>query len=430
MAKAKKTNNLFVGINGQHVGTFERRGSTHAFTYDDEWLSGENTHPISLSMPLTNKRHTGDLVRFYFDNLLPDDIEIRKLIVDRVGAYSTDTMDLLSEIGRDCVGSLSLTHEPVDGMDDLKLEAMNEADVEAHLENTIRRKTMGMDDNDVFRISLAGAQEKTALTLQDGKWHLPLGKSPTTHIFKLPINELESGLNLSKSVDNEWFCLRFMHHLGFNVAHADIGTFGEQRALIVERFDRDIAKDGQIYRLTQEDMCQALGKSGQSKYEAYGGPGAKEVSSLLRYSAESEGDMYSFFLAQYIFWLLMGIDGHAKNFSIFLDHSGYWLTPFYDVISVHPIESQFRRSQLKMAMKVMSKNNHYTWADIQMRHWKSHAGKTFLDDTLAIDSIEALNENIESALGKAFDDASDDFDQDTGNVIAEGVISKLKKCIL
>jgi len=427
MIKKKKTNNLFVGINGQHVGFLERRGGSHAFIYDDDWLVGEYAHPISLSMPLTKKRHTGDLVRFYFDNLLPDDIEIRKLIVDRIGAYSADTMDLLSEIGRDCVGSLSLTSEPIDGMEALNLERMSLGDIEEHLENTVRRKTLGMDDDNVFRISLAGAQEKTALTLHEGHWHRPIGSTPTTHIFKLPISDLENGLKLTHSVDNEWFCLRFMRHLGFNVAHADIHTFGVQKALVVERFDRQHGDDGLIYRLTQEDMCQALGRAGQSKYEAHGGPGASEISNLLRFSADSENDMYQFFLAQYTFWLLMGIDGHAKNFSVYLDHTGHWLTPLYDVISAHPFKDQFRRKELKMAMKIMSKNNHYNWADIQRRHWASHAAKTSLDENLAMEYITALDVDIEVALRKTFEDASADFDQDTGSQIADGVLSKLNK---
>ena len=427
MAKRKKTNTLFVGINGQHVGVFERSGGTHAFTYDHEWLSNVIAHPISLSMPLTKNRHTGDKVRYYFDNLLPDDIEIRKLIVDRVGAYSTDTMDLLSEIGRDCVGSLSLTAEPVDGMDELKLETMSEGDIATHMRNTARRRTLGMDDDDVFRISIAGAQEKTALTLHDGNWYRPLGTTPTTHIFKLPIDDLENGLKLTNSVDNEWFCLRFMHHLGFDVAQADIQTFEDQKALVVERFDRAWSEDGLLYRLTQEDMCQALGRAGQSKYEANGGPGAKEISELLRFSTQGEGDMYQFFLAQYVFWLLIGIDGHAKNFSVYLDRSGHWLTPLYDVISAHPFKEQFRRNQLKMAMKVISKNSHYIWSDIQVRHWRNHATKTFLSEDVAMEYIEELNGNIENALGKAFSDAGRDFDQNTGDVIAEGVLTKLRR---
>jgi serine/threonine-protein kinase HipA len=427
MAKRRKTNSLFVGINGQHVGVFERSGGTHAFTYSDEWLSSEIAHPISLSMPLTKNRHTGDLVRYYFDNLLPDDVEIRKLIVDRVGAYSIDTMDLLSEIGRDCVGSLSLTSEPVNGIDDLKFEAMDEGDIATHLRNTAMRRTLGMDGDDVFRISIAGAQEKTALTLYEGNWYRPLGTTPTTHIFKLPINDLENGLKLTNSVDNEWFCLRFMHHLGFDVAQADIRTFEDQKALVVERFDRTWGEDGFLYRLTQEDMCQALGRAGQSKYEANGGPGAKEISELLRFSSQSAQDMYQFFLAQYAFWLLMGIDGHAKNFSVYLDHTGHWLTPLYDVISAHPFKAQFRRNQLKMAMKVLSKNSHYIWTDIHMRHWRNHATKTFLSEDVAMGYIAELNRNVENALDEAFSDAGKDFDQNTGNIIAESIMEKINR---
>ena len=179
MSKKRKTNLLHVGINGRHVGTFERKGGTHAFNYDLEWLNSKDSHPISLSMPLTMQRHTGEAVRFYFENLLPDDTDIRKLIVDRVGAYSVDAMDLLNEIGRDCIGSLSLTAEPVDGMTRMEMQPMSEQEVAEHLRKTARRKTLGMDNDDVFRISLAGAQEKTALTYIDGKWHKPIGTTPT-----------------------------------------------------------------------------------------------------------------------------------------------------------------------------------------------------------------------------------------------------------
>jgi len=196
--------------------------------------------------------------------------------------------------------------------------------------------------------------------------------------------------------------------LGFNVAQADIRTFGDQKALVVERFDRQQGEDGLIYRLTQEDMCQALGRAGQSKYEANGGPGASEIANLLRFSTDSENDMYQFFLAQYVFWLLMGIDGHAKNFSVYLDHTGHWLTPLYDVISAHPFRNQFRRKELRMAMKV------------------SHAAKTFLNDELAMGYIEALNADVDVALSKTFADASEGFDKENGDLIAEGVLSKVR----
>lgn len=427
MSKKRKTNLLHVGINGRHVGTFERKGGTHAFTYDDDWLSSEDGHPISLSMPMTMRRHTGDAVRFYFDNLLPDDIEIRKLIVDRVGAYSVDTMDLLNEIGRDCVGSLSLTPEPVDGMGQMEAKPMTEQEVADHLRKTARRKTLGMDDDDIFRISLAGAQEKTALTFKDGKWCQPIRTTPTTHIFKLPLSDLGNELNFHHSIDNEWFCLRVLHHLGFNVAQADINTFDDQKVLVVERFDRDYGKDGMLYRLTQEDMCQAVGMAGQIKYESNGGPGAREISNLLRYSKKSNDDLYEFFLAQYVYWLLMAIDGHAKNFSIYIDHTGYWMTPLYDVMSVYPLKDQSKRRQLKMAMRVLSKNSHYVWSETQSSHWASHSKKTGLDPATAQAYIEEIDVNLSKAIDLAFADADDQFHQATGEMIAEGLLSTKKK---
>ncbi len=423
--KVKKTNSLCVGINGRHVGVFERQGATHSFTYDNDWLASEDSHAISLSMPITMHRHTGDKVRFYFDNLLPDDNEVRKLIVDRVGAYSVDTMDLLNVIGRDCVGSLSLTQEPVSGLEKPEMIAMNEQDIADHLRNTARRKTLGMDSDDVFRISIAGAQEKTALTYKDGNWYRPIGTTPTTHIFKLPLANLGNELELNNSVDNEWFCLRLLRHLGFSAANAEIATFENQKVLVIERFDRDEGSDGNIYRLTQEDMCQALGASGQSKYEANGSPGAEEISNLLKYSKYNDNDTYEFFSAQYAFWLMMAIDGHAKNFSVYIDHTGYWMTPLYDVLSVHPFKDQFKRRQLKMAMRVQSKNSHYIWSDIQQRHWLTHATKTGLNQDIAAAYIREVNSRLEGAIAQTFSDADRQFDQTTGEIIAEGILAKL-----
>lgn len=427
MTRRKATNTLHVGINGRHVGQLTRSAGNYTFTYDEDWLVSEDAHPISLSMPLTKPRHTGNEVRYYFDNLLPDDDAIRRLIVDRVGAYSTDTMDLLTEIGRDCVGALSFTSQPVNALPEMEVCPLTDAEIEAHLQRTATRRTLGMDSEGAFRISLAGAQEKTALTKVNDAWYQPIGSTPTTHIFKLPIGKLPDGTDLGTSVDNEWFCLRFLHHLGFPTAHADIRTFGDTKVLVVERFDRVLGEDERLYRLTQEDMCQATGKAGQSKYENHGGPGAREIAEVLKYSSNSLQDQYTFFYSQYMFWLMMGIDGHAKNFSVFIDHSGHWLTPLYDVVSAHPVSDKFSRRQLKMAMRVLSKNSHYNWHDIQSRHWQSHARKTGLNADAAIAGVEQITQGIESAIDETFADACVDFDRDTGESIAQGILSSVEK---
>src|SRR5205814_10181611 len=113
----------------------------------------------------------------------------------------------------------------------------------------------GEQADDVFRISLAGAQEKTALLKHKGVWLRPTGATPTTHILKLPIGGNPQGIDLSTSVENEWLCAQIVRGYGIPVADCSMETFGQQKTLVVERFDRALAKNGGWYmRLPQEDF--------------------------------------------------------------------------------------------------------------------------------------------------------------------------------
>jgi len=145
----------------------------------------------------------------------------------------------------------------------------------------------------------------------------------------------------------------------------------------VERFDRRWAEDRSwLIRLPQEDMCQALGVPPALKYESDGGPGSEEIMNILLGSAEGLRDRKMFMMLQVMFWLLAAIDGHAKNFSIFLLPGGsYRLTPAYDIISAYPLVAtrQLELQSLKMAMAVKGKTSHYQWKSIGYRHWLSTA---------------------------------------------------------
>lgn len=192
------------------------------------------------------------------------------------------------------------------------------------------------DPDDDFRISLAGAQEKDAFLWWDGKWLKPRGATPTTHIFKLPIG-LVGGrkADFSTSVDNEWLCLRLFKEYGLPTADAQIATFGSQRVLVVERFDRTVSSNGKrLFRLIQEDFCQATGTSPLVKYENEGGPGLMQIFAILQQSQQVDEDMRTLMATQLLFWMMRAPDGHAKNFSIQLLAGGrYKLTPIYDVMS-------------------------------------------------------------------------------------------------
>lgn len=162
--------------------------------------------------------------------------------------------------------------------------------------------------------------------------------------------------------------------LGLRVPVAEIATFGSQKVLIVERFDRRLHPDGTWYlRIPQEDFCQVTGTPPLAKYEAEGGPGMREILSLLTNSSERARDRADFFKSQLVFRLLAAPDGHAKNFSVFIEAGGaFRMTPFYDVRSAWPVcgDGPGLLHRLKLAMAVGTRNVHYHMHEIRRRHWE------------------------------------------------------------
>ena len=209
-----------------------------------------------------------------------------------------------------------------------------------------------------------------------------------------------------------------------------IETFEQEKALIVERFDRRLSSDASWWvRLPQEDFCQATGSSPGLKYQSDGGPGIKEIASLLNGSAESEKDKRVFFKSQILFWLLAATDGHTKNFSIFILPKGrYQLTPIYDVISTYPVSGHgvglLAPETLKMAMALRgTSGNKYGWKSIQRRHWLSTAREGGLSRSAVeeiIDEILLLAPVVTSELEGRL---PDDFPAGIAEAILTGVRS-------
>ena len=332
----------------------------------------ESAFPVSLSLPLREDAYRGAPVAAVFENLLPDSDALRRRVAEKVGAAGYDAFSLLAAIGRDCVGALQFLTEDAEEPDDLAAlsgEPVDEAAIERLLKSLVQAP-LGLSRDDDFRISVAGAQEKTALLLLDGKWIKPHGTTPTTHIFKPQIGELPNGIDLTNSVENEFYCLKLLELFGLPVNKAEIMSFGDTKAMVVERFDR-AWHEGRLIRLPQEDCCQALSVPPARKYQSDGGPGIVEIAELLKGSNDPAKDHRTLLKAQLIFWLIGATDGHAKNFSIFLNPGGgFALTPLYDVLSAQPSldARQIERKQMKLAMSVGS-NNHYRIDEIQPRHF-------------------------------------------------------------
>lgn len=421
MPRPRRTRQLAVWMNAERVGTWTlRSNNAHAFAYEESWLASPASRPLSLSMPLQPAAvsYRDEVVESFFENLLPDSRDIRRRVQTRFHAASTRAFDLLAEIGRDCVGAVQLLpmdQEPV-GIDRIDGEALAEADIALLLRGTPAAAFPGQHDYDDFRISLAGAQEKTALLRHDGTWNRPLGVTPTTHIFKLPLGRVGNmQADFTTSVENEWLCAQIVAAYGLPVATCDIANFEDQKALIVERFDRRMAQAGTHWlRLPQEDCCQALGVPPAVKYEADGGPGIKAILDLLLGAQDAASDRLTFFKAQLVFWLLCATDGHAKNFSLAIEPQGrYRLTPLYDVLSAHPIlghgANQLAPERARMAMAALGQNRHYDWSRILRRHWVSTAracgiaqdiAQAMIDELVAI--TPAVIDQVTATLPRAF----------------------------
>jgi serine/threonine-protein kinase HipA len=402
---------LVIWMNGERVGRWSvGTAGNHRFQYDQEWLANPRVRQISLSLPCISGPVTGDKVRNYFDNLLPDAEGIRRRIGSRHKIKNIDAFNLLQAIGRDCVGAVQLLPaclEPT-GWNKLQYEPMLEAQVEQHINRLgDEMGTEGADVEDDFRLSIAGAQEKTALLKVGDQWCRPLGATPTTHILKPPIG-ITPGRNLDmrQSVENEWLCNRILHELKLPAANCEIADFGSKRVLVIERFDRQTTEQGWIARLPQEDLCQSKGVASTAKYEQQGGPGIAECLDILRGGENFQRDGRTFLCAQLLFWFLGAIDGHAKNFSIFLLPQGrYRLAPLYDVLSAWPLfggTHGLQYKKVKLAMSVRATSAHYRLAEIQRRHWEQLAMESGVDDAWSamLDLAQRLGPALNAVEGR------------------------------
>lgn len=352
-------------------------------------------------------------------------------------AKSTSPFDLLVEIGRDCVGAIQLLPEAEEpgNIKQIVMKPLSDAEIATHLRNAVSANLIGNHEADEgFRISLAGAQEKTALLWYKDQWCEPHGTTPTTHIFKLPmglVGNLQA--DMQESVENEWLCSKIVAAFGIPVAHCDIGIFEDQKALIVERFDRKLSFDKSwIIRIPQEDFCQAKGLSSLQKYQSDNGLSVADCMNLLDLSIHGRDDKKLFFKTLILFWLLVATDGHAKNFSIrHLSEDAYELTPLYDILSIHPIlgnkHNQIAPQKAKMAMAIRGSKNYYHVLKIQRRHFVHQALAVGFSETESNDMIDEILVQVDRVIEEVSAILPDNFPKTLAEKIFQGMISQAKK---
>ncbi len=429
MARRKTHVPLAVYLNSRLVGQLRKAANGAVdFQYDDSWLSWENTFPISLSLPLREDCYIGAPVITVFDNLLPDNPDIRRRLSERAHAEGADVFSLLSAIGRDCVGALQflpegIGPEPAGGIDARPVDD----DEIAALLGDLDGSPLGIGDDEKFRISLAGAQAKTALLYWQDQWHIPHGTTATTHILKPEIGKRSDGIDLSLSVENEHLCMKLMNALGLPVANTAISTFGNGKVLVVERFDRVWAKDKRLLRLPQEDCCQALSVPPIRKYESDGGPDLPDLIGLFTGSDTPLDDQRLIVKAVIVYWLLAATDGHAKSFSLFLHpRSRFSLTPLYDVMSVQPLydAKQLRQRQMKMAI---GKSRHYLVHRIAPRHFLQTSEACGMGESIVQGLFTELLDSSDQAINDTLATLPKDFPTEITDSIIGGYQSRLRQ---
>jgi serine/threonine-protein kinase HipA len=420
---------LNVFLNSRLVGQLRRDISgAISFQYDLSWLEWEFVLPISLSLPLREQAYSGASVIAVFDNLLPDNDHLRRQIAARAHAEGTDAYSLLGAIGHDCVGALQFLPTDVEPGPAGAVEGdpISDDGITSIIKN-LATTPLGITEDESFRISIAGAQEKTALLYRDGEWYKPRGTTATSHIFKPSIGQLPNGVDLRNSVENEYFCLKTIAALGIEAAKPQMMTFAGKSVLVVERFDRRWTQTGRLLRLPQEDCCQALSISPTRKYQSDGGPGIVQILQLLRGSDDPLADQRSFLKANIVFWLMGATDGHAKNFSVFLRPGGrFRLAPLYDVISAQPsVDSkQILWKHFRLAMS-FGTNPHYAIRQVAPRHFFQTAIRAGIGKDVVPSIVEELCSDVPKAIDRLNADLPAGFPGETADSISNGMKRRL-----
>ena len=391
------TKQLNVLMGGIPVGRLEQTSNgTLALEYDDRWLAATPIQiPLSLSLPLGSKKHSGKVVANFLWNLLPDNAQTLQAWGRAYDVSPNNPFALLSKVGEDCAGAVQIvTDEWMATNRDSRGEVqwIDEAEVGRRLKRLRQDRTStGRLPEDRGHFSLPGAQPKMALLHDAGRWGVPSGRMATTHILKPPMPDLKG------TTENEYACLRLGSRVGITTAEARVGHFGDETAIVVTRYDRQKDAQGVIRRFHQEDMCQALGVHPVDKYQRDGGPSVERiVNDVLRYATDPEADRVRFATMIAFNFLILGTDAHAKNFSVIhLPQRRMYLAPMYDVLSYAPYADDHERRRVKMAMKV---GGHYEFSAVQPRHWERQAELMNMDAEKMLSIVLDLAERTPDAF--------------------------------
>jgi len=373
---------LDVYLNEKKAGqlTQDENGAL-SFAYDGEYLSG-GAHPaISVSMPLREEPFPDRVARTYFSGLLPDE-RARRRLASALGVSEGNAFGLLEVIGGECAGALSLLPEgdPLPDPDSHLPEPLSEKRLVEILDLLRSKPLLGGEQG--VRLSLAGAQDKLAVCVIDGRIALSKAGHPTTHILKPFIEGLEG------TVENEVFCMRLAERVGLSAPKVSKGTAGKTDYFLVERYDRLLSNRGIITRLHQEDFCQALSVPPELKYEEEGGPGIAASQDLIaRYAQRPAADRLAFQRMVIFHYLVGNADAHAKNYALLYRDQTPDLAPLYDVVCTAAYPNLAKQLAMKIGGRAIADTIHW-------EHWATLVPDTKAAQRQLKKDLQELSESV------------------------------------
>ena len=425
-------NELVALFDGRPVGMVRRTRGRLSFEYEEAWRQSRGAYPLSLSMPLAARVHGHAAIEPFLWGLLPDSELVLARWGQRFHVSPRSAFALLGAVGEDCAGAVQFV--PPDRLAHLSdpaadvIEWLSDDGVAARLRALQTDASAGRAPQDTGQFSLAGAQAKTALVFDGQRWGVPAGRTPTTHILKPPSGTFDG------HVENEHLCLALARALGLPTARSELRRFDDVTAIVIERYDRvripalaaaraadaanlaAFARTTPIFRVHQEDFCQALRVHPARKYQNDGGPGPREIATLLRASANdaagkdgrgasgtdrrdaagaAEEDLATFLDALIFNWLIGGTDAHAKNYALLIGGGGLVrLAPLYDLASILGYPG-IDPAKARLAMKI---GTSYRLLAIGLDDWRRLARELRWNEDRLTDRLRTMAGALPDAL--------------------------------
>lgn len=401
------------------------RGGTLSFQYDPAWLETQDAFPLSVSMPLSEAPYRQRYIKPFLMNLLPENPAVLEAWEKKFHVSRNNPFGLMKHVGEDLPGALQfVTAERVTEYQKpgpVEIDWLSSAEL-------IQRMALLRKDAAAFRLatdrgrmSLAGAQAKTALYFDGKRWGVPAGRMPTSHILKPPIPGFDG------IVENEYLCQSVAARCGLVAARTFVLDL-EGPVIAVERFDRVPHPDARriLRRVHQEDMCQALQQLPGDKYQESGGPGIQAIVRLLRtVSTDAEKDVWRFIDANLFNYLIGGTDAHAKNYSLlFGAGQEVRLSPLYDLSSQLPYQDKI---PLRLAMKI---GRHYEMTSIRWADWENLEQQCKLDEGSVRERMQTLAAMLPDQVIAVRDQALDhDLDGPAIRKVSDHILKHITACM-